>query len=58
MASKPYESLIYGQIKHKFAEKPAKGREIMREKTGKILPKVGTRYVYTQKSGDIGCKSI
>jgi hypothetical protein len=43
MASKPYESLIYGQNKHKFAGKPDKGREIMREKTGKIPLKVGQK---------------
>jgi hypothetical protein len=43
MGLKPYESLIYGQNKRIPTGKPGKGREIIREKTGKILPKVGTR---------------
>jgi hypothetical protein len=43
MASKPYESLIYGQNEPEFAGKPGKGRDIMREKTGKIPSKVGQK---------------
>jgi hypothetical protein len=39
MGLKPYESLIYGQNKRIPAGKPGNGRENMREKTGKILPK-------------------
>jgi hypothetical protein len=43
MALNAYESLIYGQNKHKFAGKPGKGREIMRGETGKIPPKVRSK---------------
>jgi hypothetical protein len=42
-ASTPYKSLIYGQNKHEFAGKPGKGRDIMREITGKIPSKVGQK---------------
>jgi hypothetical protein len=39
IASKLYKSLIYGQKPPENREIPGKGREIMREKTGKIPPK-------------------
>jgi hypothetical protein len=42
MASNPYKSLIYGQKTPENREIPGKGREIMREKTGKNTPKDAT----------------
>ncbi|MDR2245186.1 MAG: hypothetical protein LBE17_00710, partial [Treponema sp.] len=53
MASKPYKSLIYGQKPPENREIPGKGREIMREKTGKIPPKVGTKNFKPKKVGTL-----
>jgi hypothetical protein len=43
MASKSYKSLICGHKTPETREIPGKEREITREKTGRIPPKVGTK---------------